>query len=115
MRADGAHVILGEDARLLGWLGRSERSLLTFLEGEPHQRAREADALAQALAQAVDKRLRGGFLIAQVDGEPVASSALASALLGAGFQATSRGFLKRSPRPAREEQPQDLEAELADD
>ena len=115
MRADGAHVILGDDARLLGWLGRSERTLLTFFEGEPHERAAQAEALARALAQAVERRTRTGILIAQVDGRDVSESELKSALASAGFQATSRGFLKRAPRRERDEVADDSELELADD
>jgi ATP-dependent Lhr-like helicase len=115
MRADGAHVILGDDARLLGWLGRSERSLLTFFEGEPRERAAQSKTLAEALARAVDRRLRTGFLIAQVDGEDVASSDLAGALASAGFQPTSRGYLKRAPRPKTEDTADDMDAELAID
>jgi ATP-dependent Lhr-like helicase len=112
MRADGAHVIVGADARLLGWLGRTERSLLTFFEGEPHERSAQARELVGALSKALEQQRRSGFLIAQVDGEEVARSPLAEVLAAAGFQPTSRGYLKRSPRRRTEEPEDELEAEL---
>jgi ATP-dependent Lhr-like helicase len=113
MRADGAHVIVGGEGRLLGWLGRSERTLLTFFEGEPHERAAQAKSLVRALTRALEQQRRTGFLIAQVDGEDVARSPLAAELVEAGFQATSRGYLKRSPRRRTEEVDDELEAELS--
>jgi ATP-dependent Lhr-like helicase len=115
MRADGAQVILGPDASLLAWLGRGERSLLTFFADDGYERARQAKHVAEALAHALEQHRRGAFLIAQVDGEDVGKSALAEALTAVGFQTTSRGYLKRAARKKHGEVDEDLEAELTAD
>ena len=109
MRADGANVVLAPDGRLLAWLGRRERTVLSFFSDEPRQAPRDAALTAEALARSIALRERTAYLIAAVDGEDVAKSALGKALLEAGFQATSRGYLKRAPKR------RDEVAELADD
>ena len=96
-RAAGAHVVL-RDGELLAYLGRAERSLLTFLPAEEPDRGRAAAALAGALSSLIDLGRRRSLLIAQVDGEPTEKSPLAPHLSGAGFTPTSRGFFKRGFR-----------------
>ncbi|MET0344238.1 MAG: DEAD/DEAH box helicase [Polyangiales bacterium] len=96
MRSDGANVVVGPDARLLAWLGRKERTVLTFFSEDPREADQDATLTADALARSLTRRERQAYLIAAVDGEDVARSRLGKALLVAGFQATSKGYLKRA-------------------
>jgi ATP-dependent Lhr-like helicase len=100
MRADGAQVIVGGDGRLLAWVGRAERSMLTFLSDDERERVLECETIAKSIALPVDRGLRRVVLIAQVDGGPAEKSPLAGALLAEGFTASSRGLMKRSTRKA---------------
>ncbi len=102
MRAEGALVVLGADARLLAWIGRAERTMLTFLGEEPDARRRDAEVIARTIAEPVERGTRAAMLIAQVDGASAETSVLAEHLLRAGFNATSRGMLKRGARRAPE-------------
>ncbi len=97
-RAAGAHVIL-RDGELMGYLGKAERTLLTFLPPEEPERGHAAAALATALAGMVEQGSRRTLLIAQVDAEPTEKAPLAPYLSKVGFTATSRGFFKRSAPP----------------
>ncbi len=97
MRADGALVVLAADGRLLAWVGRAERTMLTFLEDET-ARAKDAETIARVLSDAVERGTRRAMLIAQVDGAPAETSVLGPALKAAGFTGTSRGMLKRGAR-----------------
>jgi ATP-dependent helicase Lhr and Lhr-like helicase len=96
-RAAGAYVVL-RDGALLGYLGRTEQSLLTFLPGDEPARGHAADALAKALAGLVDEGRRKTLLIARIDGEDAAGAAFGGRLAAAGFAATSKGFFKRGAR-----------------
>ncbi|WP_437683323.1 DEAD/DEAH box helicase [Sorangium sp. So ce131] len=99
-RAAGALVIL-HDGRLLAWMGRTERSLTTFLpEAEP-ERGDAIRAIASALAALVTEGRRRAVLVATIDGEPAHSSPLARALADAGFTSGAHGYLKRAPTPER--------------
>ncbi len=92
-RAAGALVVL-LDGVLLGWLGRGEHPLITFLpEAEP-DRSEAARALAQGLGQLVEGKVRRALLVSSVDGIDAAHSPLASSFVQAGFVATARGLLK---------------------
>jgi len=94
-RSAGALVVL-RDGALLGWLGRSEQALLTFLAPEEPARAgAQARALAEALAQLVDGTGRRALLLSTIDGEPARTSPLAAAFLAAGFSTGGSGLLKR--------------------
>src|SRR5205814_1720229 len=112
-RSAGAQVVL-HDGALVGWLGRGEHNLHTFLPAEEPARSHAARALAQALAAQVDSGRRKAFLIARVDGEDVASSPLALFLKEAGFTAGLKGYLKRAPLPGAIAEPAPPE-ELAED
>jgi ATP-dependent Lhr-like helicase len=94
-RAAGAHVVL-HDGAMVGYVGRTEKSLLTFLPAEEPARGHAADALAGALAALVDEGRRRTLLIARIDGEEAERSALAPRLAAAGFTATSKGYFKRA-------------------
>jgi ATP-dependent Lhr-like helicase len=112
MRADGASVVLAE-GRLIGWLGRKERTVSTFFSSDTREAEHDARLFAEALSRSLAQRERMAYLIATVDGEEVAKTPLGKALLAAGFQATSRGYLKRAPRRRDEVEAQEEEDELA--
>ena len=114
-RAAGAQVVL-HDGVLLGWLGRGEHNLQTFLPADEPRRTHAARALCLALAALVDQGRRKALLIARVDSEEVDGSPLAAALKAAGFTAGIRGYLKRAPQAARTAEPEapELEEEEAD-
>jgi ATP-dependent Lhr-like helicase len=95
-RAAGAFVVL-LDGALCAYIGRAERSLLTFLPAEEPERGHAAKALVGALAGVVEQGRRRTLLIAQIDGSPAETSPLAPHLSAAGFTPTSRGFFKRAP------------------
>jgi len=95
-RAAGALVVLWEGT-LLGWLGRGDHALLTFLPPDEAMRVEGAGALARALARLVDERSRPALLISSIDGIEAAHSALAPAFARAGFVTTARGLFKRRP------------------
>ncbi|MEM1304400.1 MAG: hypothetical protein AAGG46_05870, partial [Planctomycetota bacterium] len=96
-RAAGALVVLLE-GRLTAYVGRTGRRLTTFLADDEPQRSRDAERLAAALAERASRR--GSMLLEKVDGAGVESSVLAGALSNAGFAATSRGYVHRTPRDA---------------
>jgi ATP-dependent Lhr-like helicase len=95
-RAAGALVVLDEGT-LLGWLGRGEHPLLTFLPPEDPARSSAAHRLARALADRVEHGRHRALLISTVDGIEAARSPLAPAFAAAGFSTTLRGLLKRGP------------------
>ena len=94
-RAAGAQVIL-HDGRLIAWLSRADRNILTFLPESEPERSERLAAIAGALGSLVASGRRNVLLVARVDGEEPARSPLARFLGEAGFQAGSRGYLKRS-------------------
>jgi ATP-dependent Lhr-like helicase len=102
-RAAGALVVMRGGA-LLGWVGRGEHPLLTFLPDEEPARSETTRALAIALADLVDRGGRRALLVSTVDGVNAADSALAAHFIEAGFVATLRGLLKRrSPTQKHDE------------
>ncbi len=96
-RAAGAHVVI-HDGAMLAYVGRTEKSLLTFLPADEPARGHAADALAKALAGLVDEGRRRTLLIARIDGDEAERSPLAPRLAAAGFTATSKGYFKRGVR-----------------
>jgi ATP-dependent Lhr-like helicase len=99
-RAAGARVVIREGA-LVAWLARREEQLLTFLEQDaPDLEAARAD-LAGALASLVDSGARRTLLVTTVDGERAMASALAPAMLAAGFTRRSDALFRAAR--AREE------------
>jgi ATP-dependent Lhr-like helicase len=95
MRQAGAQVIL-IDGALAAWLPRSERQLVTFLDGVADRDPAEiAYEIARALADLVTSLRRRSILIDEVDGRPPQNTPMAPAFLEAGFRATSQGYLKR--------------------
>jgi ATP-dependent helicase Lhr and Lhr-like helicase len=94
-RAAGAYVIL-RGGELIGYLGKTEKSLTTFLPSEEPLRGQVASALSEALAALVDEGKRRTLLIESVDGAATESSAMAKALGEAGFTPTSKGYFRRA-------------------
>jgi ATP-dependent Lhr-like helicase len=100
-RVAGAQVVLA-DGRLVAWIGRAERNLLTFLPESDPERTESARAIASALVSLVADGRRRALLIAKVDGADPAASPLASFLAEAGFLPGSRGYLIRAAPRAEE-------------
>ena len=99
-RAAGAQVVL-RDGALLGYIGRAESNLVTFLPSAEPERGAAAAALAGALAGLVDAGRRRAVLVTRVDGQDPRESPLAPYLTAVGFHAGSRGYLKRIAAPPR--------------
>jgi ATP-dependent helicase Lhr and Lhr-like helicase len=97
-RAAGALVVL-RDGALLGWLGRGEHPLLTFLPDDEPARSADARALVGALAELVDHGALRALLVTTVDGVDAAQSALAPTFAQGGFVATTRGLMRRRLAP----------------
>jgi ATP-dependent Lhr-like helicase len=92
-RAAGALVVL-HDGALLGWLGRGEHPLITFLPDDEPERSHQASLLAHALRDLVDRGPRRALLVSTVDGVRAAESPLTAAFVRAGFAATMHGLLR---------------------
>jgi ATP-dependent Lhr-like helicase len=101
-RAAGSRVVL-HDGAVIGYLGRSTDSLLTFLPTEEPARGIAEHALAEALASIVESGRRKALLISAIDGAPAPESTLANALTRAGFHLVSRGFFRRRRVPGAED------------
>ena len=80
---------------LIGYLGRAEKDLLSFLPADEPERGKAATALAGALSALVETGRRKTLLIGKIDGAEVSASPLAPALDAAGFTGTSKGLFKR--------------------
>ncbi len=93
-RAAGALVVLAS-GELVGWIGRGEKSLLSFLPPEDPERRAAAAALARGLSSFVDAGRRQALALERIDGGDATASPLAAAFVEAGFQSTSKGLLKR--------------------
>ena len=92
-RAVGALVVL-YDGALVGWLGRSGESLLSFLPKDDGARAKSATGLADGRAELVESGGRRALLLATIDGAPAAKSALGGRALhaAAGFTLGREGW-----------------------
>jgi len=94
-RSAGA-LVIQDDGRLLGWLGRGDHPLLTFLPERDPARGHAAARLAAALAQRADGARTRALLIGTIDGVPAGQSDLAVHFVRAGFTPTLRGLHKRA-------------------
>ncbi len=94
MRALGARVVV-QDGRILAWLGRTERHLVTFV----HKDHNDMRLVAQSLATLVDEGRTSVVVIGTIDGLPAARSGLAAALREVGFVETIHGYAKRRVLP----------------
>jgi ATP-dependent Lhr-like helicase len=98
-RKAGALVVL-VDGRLVLYVERGGRSLLSFVDGSGGGADGEADRealrrAADALALAVRDGLLGRLRVERADGAAVFDTPLAQALTDAGFRPSSRGLLLR--------------------
>jgi ATP-dependent Lhr-like helicase len=107
-RAAGAVVVLDEGA-LLGWMGRGEHPVLTFLPAGEPQRSRSARRLALALGSLADRPERRALLVSTLDGVPAARSPLASYFLEAGFSPSAQGLLRRKSKKSDDHEDADVE------
>lgn len=104
-RGVGARVVLCDGA-LVAYLRRGNPNVQAFLPEEEPGRGQVAKALAEFLVGKVrgdreeDAAGRAGMLITSVNGEAVAESEMARALLDAGFVAGAMGFNVRRILPA---------------
>jgi ATP-dependent Lhr-like helicase len=89
-RVSGALVVLHEGI-LVGWLGRSGQTLLTFGTEAPVLIA----SLASALAGLVETGRRRAILLTTIDGIPAARSPHVPAFKASGFTLGTRGLLRR--------------------
>lgn len=98
-RTAGARVVL-VDGALTAWIARGDRLLLATLPADEPDRSRSGRALARELVRLAfdDPADRRGWLIAEVNGVPAASSAIAAVLVEHGFAITSGGLQLRVPR-----------------
>jgi ATP-dependent Lhr-like helicase len=101
-RSAGARVVL-VDGRLAAWIARGNRLLLTALPEDEPDRSRIGRALARELVRIAhdDPAEHRGWLIAEVNGAPAASSALTAFLVDQGFAVTSGGLQLRVPKRTR--------------
>jgi ATP-dependent Lhr-like helicase len=101
-RSAGALVVL-HDGLLLGWLGRGDHPLLTFLPEDEPRRTTLARHLAAALGSLVDSGVMRALLVSTVDGSEAARSPLTPVFVEAGFSASSHGLLRRATRRGDDE------------
>jgi ATP-dependent Lhr-like helicase len=98
-RTVGATVVL-LDGSLIGYLGRGDRALVTWIPPAEPWRARAVRALAQALVQRArsgDEAPRG-MLIEEIDGSPAALHPFRTAFVAAGFIVGALGLQATRPR-----------------
>lgn len=90
-RVTGARVVLWQGG-LVGWMPRSDPSLITFLPEGP-TRPIAARAMARALVGLAQRLRLPVLLIATIDGAPAAEGETGRAFLEAGFIATGGGLM----------------------
>jgi ATP-dependent Lhr-like helicase len=94
-RMAGASVVL-VDGALAAYIGRGERSLLTFFDQVPEREAGQVAAMvARALAEQVRPGRTRALFVKDVDGRAATETAMAAALTEAGFAYGPHGFMKR--------------------
>ena len=98
-RAAGCRVIL-RDGALVGFLGKREEQLLTFLPDAEPARGLAIGDLAAALADLVDLGRVRALLLASIDGVAATSHPIAEALLRAGFTKKGTGLFRRAKSAA---------------
>lgn len=91
-RAAGARVFM-LDGALIGYISRSEHSLLTFVAGSDSER--RLRALIEGLKRLVEGYARRALVIEEIDTRPALETCHRQALERAGFVATGDGFFYR--------------------
>jgi ATP-dependent Lhr-like helicase len=100
-RASGALVVL-YDGALLAYLGRGEKSLLTFLPAQEPERSRAGAVLADALFELVDGVGRRALVLATIDGQKARGHGLGEWLMRVGFTPVGDGYVLRYRRERSE-------------
>ena len=108
-RSAGARVIL-VDGHPAAWVARGDRQLLASLPPDEPDRSRTARAIGRELVRLAHAAPDGqrGWLLAEVNGRPAATSVLAEACVDAGFAITSGGLqlrVAKRPRPDADPSP----------
>jgi len=93
-RSVGAKVIL-VNGRMAAYISRGEKQLYVFLPEDEPERSMVAREIADALASVVQDGRRRALLVAEINEEPAARSALAPFLIEHGFVATAMGLQLR--------------------
>jgi ATP-dependent Lhr-like helicase len=92
------------DGALTAYLRRGNPNVQVLLPEEEPARGNVMRALAEFLVQLVQRAeadgVRGGMLVASINGVPVAEHPMARVLLDAGFQAAPMGFNVRRNLPS---------------
>ncbi len=96
-RASGAQVIL-HDGELIGWMGKSEETLITFIPEHEPAHTHAFDALIEALTLRVRSGARNSLLLQSIDGERPLTTPLGRMLAERGFKHASNGLLLRGAR-----------------
>ncbi|HEY7185485.1 MAG TPA: DEAD/DEAH box helicase [Vicinamibacterales bacterium] len=106
-RTAGALVVL-VDGYPAAYLRRGERELLLLVTDAEPQRSTHTRAAAKALMALARSREEGrrGMLIAEINGTPASTHALAHLFVAAGFTATAMGLQARVPPRAPESVPE---------
>jgi ATP-dependent Lhr-like helicase len=94
-RSVGASVIVVNGA-LAAYIARGEKQLTIFLPEDEPNRTAVAKAIARALASLVREGKRRAMLIAEVNDEPIARSAVAPFLAEEGFVPSALGYQMRA-------------------
>jgi ATP-dependent Lhr-like helicase len=94
-RSVGASVIIVNGA-LAAYIARGEKQLTIFLPEDEPNRTTFAKAIARALASLVREGKRRAMLIAEVNDEPIARSAVAPFLAEEGFVPSALGYQMRA-------------------
>jgi ATP-dependent Lhr-like helicase len=98
-RSVGAQVVL-VNGLMACYVSRGEKQLYVFLPEDEPQRSMVARAVAESLASIVHGGRRRALLLAEINDEPAARSALAPFLAEAGFAATAMGYQMRAATAA---------------
>ncbi|WAS97974.1 Lhr family helicase [Nannocystis punicea] len=97
-RAAGARVVL-RDGRLIGFLGRGARTLVTHLPEDEPERGRAVAALAEALSLLPEVTGQRYVLLEQIDDHPAPAWPQVSTFTAVGFRPTHDGLLLRRDEP----------------
>ncbi|MGC4095182.1 MAG: helicase-related protein [Polyangiaceae bacterium] len=93
-RSVGAQVVLF-DGKLIGYVGRSDRALTTFLADDEPLRTHQIQALTQSLTSLLKPGKRQALLIATIDKVAATQSPLSAAFIEAGFSPSAVGLTLR--------------------